>query len=320
MIIENSGWGDQVAQHQNELKAQLTTILNNQREKEIEKLYTLTTKATFDTVEEIINDPVYNLNDNFWDDIKEPYCKEISLVLENCKEILKQGFNSSPEEDKDFLERFQAEVRDFSSEYIKKLFKDININLLRKFNKHFKSDDDGKSRNWVTLEEAAIKDVWGVAKAKTEDLFKSFRYIEIPTELELESNGDVTPGGEENDDLLNLKKHSSSIINRKGTMMYGRLLTEQDINRVKDKFAEDCEAALEDAIRKHNNNPTGQIPMWFYVIFAYFAYDDIFRMLANPIFFYPLMFVFSIVAMLYSMGLGPVMIPVVRSSFNMGMR
>jgi hypothetical protein len=49
--------------------------------------------------------------------------------------------------------------------------------------------------------------------------------------------------------------------------------------------------------------------MWLYVVLVYFAYDDIFRMLANPILFYPLMFVSSMVAMMYSMGLGPIMIP-----------
>jgi hypothetical protein len=56
--------------------------------------------------------------------------------------------------------------------------------------------------------------------------------------------------------------------------------------------------------------------MWLYVVLVYFAYDDVFRMLANPILFYPLMFVTSMVAMMYSMGLGPIMIPVARTSIN----
>jgi hypothetical protein len=60
--------------------------------------------------------------------------------------------------------------------------------------------------------------------------------------------------------------------------------------------------------------------MWLYVTLVYFAYDDIFRMLANPILFYPLMFVLSIVGMLYSMGLGPIMIPVARTTINTAFR
>jgi len=104
------------------------------------------------------------------------------------------------------------------------------------------------------------------------------------------------------------------------TVMFGKLLSEQEINRVKDKFDEDTSNALEEAIRKHHNVSQGNTPMWLYVVLVYFAYDDIFRMLANPILFYPLMFVTSMVAMMYSMGLGPIMIPVARTTINTGFR
>ena len=33
--------------------------------------------------------------------------------------------------------------------------------------------------------------------------------------------------------------------------MYSRLLTEQDINKVRDKFTEDIDFVLEEAVRKH---------------------------------------------------------------------
>mgnify|MGYP006978390469 CR=1 FL=1 len=56
------------------------------------------------------------------------------------------------------------------------------------------------------------------------------------------------------------------------------------------------------------------------MLLAYFAYDDIFRMIMNPILFYPIMFVTSIVAMMYSIGLGPVMVPAVKQTVNMGLR
>lgn len=57
-----------------------------------------------------------------------------------------------------------------------------------------------------------------------------------------------------------------------------------------------------------------------YVMFVYFAYDDILRWCASPILFYPLVLVFSVVASLYSMGLGPIMIPTMKSSVNLGLR
>ena len=39
------------------------------------------------------------------------------------------------------------------------------------------------------------------------------------------------------------------------TVMFGKLLSEQEINRVKDKFDEDTSNALEEAIRKHVSTP-----------------------------------------------------------------
>ena len=77
---------------------------------------------------------------------------------------------------------------------------------------------------------------------------------------------------------------------------------------------------LEDAIKKHHNIATGGTPMWLYVVLAYFAYDDIFRMMFNPFIFTPFVLILSIVGMLYSMGMGPVMVPVMRQQTNMVLR
>lgn len=56
-------------------------------------MHTITTKATFETIEEIVSPPVYELKNNFWDDIRDPYVNEIMQVLMNCKQILHGGFN-----------------------------------------------------------------------------------------------------------------------------------------------------------------------------------------------------------------------------------
>ena len=92
-------------------------------------------------------------------------------------------------------------------------------------------------------------------------------------------------------------------------MIYDKLLSEIEINKVKDQFKRDIAEILEDAIKKHRNVGSGGVPLWMYGLLAYFAYDDIFRMLLNPILFYPIMFVVSIIALLYSIGLGPIILP-----------
>jgi hypothetical protein len=107
---------------------------------------------------------------------------------------------------------------------------------------------------------------------------------------------------------------------RSMTQMYERLLSEQELNKVKDKFYEDIEFVLEEAIRKHHNIQATSIPWWIYLMLAFFAADNVMGWLSSPFIFYPLMLVVGGIAMLYSMGLGSLMGPLARQSVNLGLR
>jgi len=149
----------------------------------MDKMNRITTKATFETIEEIVSPPIYDLRIDFWQDIRDPYVNEIIEVLTNCKQILKQGFEVDTVEEQDFMGKFEDEIKEYTATYIRKLFKDINVNLLRRFNTEFKQDTKGASRNWVALEEQQIRDLWAKSKTKIEPLFNSFKYIEIPSDI-----------------------------------------------------------------------------------------------------------------------------------------
>lgn len=49
---------------------------------------------------------------------------------------------------------FQKEVRLYTKDYINKLFKNINENLKRRFKNEFEKDENGKMRNWISIEES----------------------------------------------------------------------------------------------------------------------------------------------------------------------
>ena len=83
-----------------------------------------------------------------------------------------------------------------------------------------------------------------------------FKYIEIDYDeinrLSTSSDNDpqiilspTTPGG---DPQITEGKPK---MGRSATMMFDKLLSEVQINKVKDKFKQDVETALEEAIRKH---------------------------------------------------------------------
>lgn len=45
-------------------------------------------------------------------------------------------------------------MRRFTTDYVRKLFKDINTNLTRRHKAEFQTDERGTQRSWVALEEA----------------------------------------------------------------------------------------------------------------------------------------------------------------------
>lgn len=71
--IEESGWDQQIQFYKNELSGQLQESIHKLRDREIEKLKSITEKVTHNTIEEIVSGPLYDIDDNFWDQINSPY-------------------------------------------------------------------------------------------------------------------------------------------------------------------------------------------------------------------------------------------------------
>ena len=93
------------------------------------------------------------MKENFWDQINKEFAKEVNAVMTNCLMILSQGFHANCEEISEFKTQFTNEIRDFTKQYISKMFRDINTNVLRRFKTEFEKDENGQLRNWVAMEE-----------------------------------------------------------------------------------------------------------------------------------------------------------------------
>ena len=156
------------------------------------------------------------------------------------------------------------------------------------------------------MEIQEIKELWTQSYVQLESLFDKFRSIDINFDDVIE-----TPKGDPQASPLSVRR-SNSILNRKGDT----LLSEAEITKCKDRFREEAEKIQEEALRIHRNESVGGTPWWMIGLLVYFGYDDVYRMLMSPILFYPVMLIVTMVALLYSMGLGPVMIPLVRQQVN----
>jgi hypothetical protein len=128
-------------------------LIRAAREKEIDKLHTLTQESAKQELEEIINKPIHELDPNFWDQIREPYLQEFRKIASNCEELLNRSFQCNEAEIVAFMSGLETALHQHTIHYINTLFKDINKNLSRRFDRFFKKDEAGKAREWRNIEE-----------------------------------------------------------------------------------------------------------------------------------------------------------------------
>ena len=78
-----------------------------------------------------------------------------------------------------------------------------------------------------------------------------------------------------------------------------KILPEQDITRVRNKFLDDIEFIYEEAIARHRNIATTKIPILMWIALVWFASDNIFGYLQSPILFYTLVLLSGIAVILF---------------------
>ena len=72
LIVTGTDWGEKVRATESELLSQMRQQIDRLRDQEIEKLHNLTIKNTQDTIEELVNYPIYQIKDDFWKSIEVP--------------------------------------------------------------------------------------------------------------------------------------------------------------------------------------------------------------------------------------------------------
>lgn len=78
------------------------------------------------------------------------------------------------------MRTLEGNLYQYTIDYVRRIFRDINTNLLRKFNKLFKKDENGKNREWRDIEEAKIRDIWSKCKAEMMTIINDFKFIKLP--------------------------------------------------------------------------------------------------------------------------------------------
>ena len=81
-----------------------------------------------------------------------------------------------------------------------------------------------------------------------------------------------------------------------------------------DRFSDDTEAMLEDAIRKREEFKQSNVrtPWYLWLLIGIFAVDDILDWIHTPLIFYPLLLVIGVYLFLQYLGLQSVVFPLIK--------
>ena len=221
-------------------------------------------KAHEDQIKEILHRALEALDEDMAVKLKENYTQLIETFNENLHDILKSGFGMGRIEVFDFLGKSEKSAYEFCIKELKNVFaQNAPGNMLRKFNAKFKKDEGGKLREWRDIEETKIKEIFEESKLASEAVFEQFKRVFFPTGI---TKMEETPRPQEDFDNSRATVTMEDLLNDEGNLGTGggfrrsrtsisissiRILTEDEIARVKTRFYEEIETAYAEAIRAH---------------------------------------------------------------------
>ena len=150
-------WQKAIDLYKKELSNSLVKMIETERTKQKEKLFTFSVETIVDELEDKITQPIKDLEDNLWENVNEKYKEIILEEEEKIKAILNDGFKTQDEEYDSFLTKLEDKVYNQSKRLIIRTVSDLNSHLNRKFNYYFKKDSEGKHRDWKNLTEDEIE-------------------------------------------------------------------------------------------------------------------------------------------------------------------
>lgn len=158
----------------------------------------------------------------------------------------------------EILQQQESEINTFAVDQLKQSFR-LNSNpiLLRKFNNLFKNDGKNMPREWPEIPEERIKEIFDKSKVQVTAVLDQFRLIDFPLGIATYvcKAREENPADLDHQASVDLSVLLSSNVkmakNRASSIAISRVLSEDDINRVKNQFEDDCTGTYDEAINRH---------------------------------------------------------------------
>ena len=96
--------------------------------------------------------------------------------------LRQDGFRAEAEEVEKFIDSLDQQVFQHTVDSVRKLFRDINADLLRRFTLLFKKEESGlRNRDFRQIPEDQIRELWQRARNLLDQLISTeFKYVKLP--------------------------------------------------------------------------------------------------------------------------------------------
>lgn len=243
---------------QNSLNKKLTELIKSLEDSII--------KADLPPYKDSIDKDLNDAFPNMWEELRKKMKSSINKAKEEVKEILSKNTVVERKPSNHIDEKFyRATISRIlvASQYVPQ-----KMNL--KFDLKFRQDENGKTRDWKPEDDIPL--IFEDARQSGLSVLKMF------TQCQLREPGEPIPPND--------------------------ILTQQMINPItaqglEDKFNDQIEKVYIDAVRiRESKKIRINIPMWMWILFAYFGWSKILFLFRHPIF---ILFVVAFAALLYFM-------------------
>lgn len=267
-----------------EIKDQINGIVTSYKEKQLSYLLKQKQTEIRRFIEGTITNKLNNLDLNFWIEIANSYNESVRVVEDFIKSTLSSGLALDSDQIQQTIIKLNDEVYTDLETDIFGRFEEISNKVLQKFKSIFEKND-GIPINWKSLQPKEIENRYTDAKKNVAAIFYNLKIIDIP------------------------KRHDTTFEKK-------QVMKSSSWENIYTKLTDDMEYEFKEAIRKHNTSDISTIPRWFWIMLAYFMFDDVLRWINNPLILYPMAVLGGIIALMFIMGMGGELSTVFKSLFS----
>jgi protein SEY1 len=212
---------------------------------------------------------------NVWEELKKLQVRTMEPLEFKVRKSL-TNLGRSDDEVHIYIGEQRIKCVGFVRTKVDKFIRNLDDFLMKKFTLLFSKDERGIPRDPKTTN---YEEVFSNSKSKVLPILEQFRFFLLDPDWD-KTNQDLT---------------------------HNDLMSEDHYEKVMDVFLKDAERAYKDALHiKEFGYNRGGLPKWAILLIVLLGWNELLWVLRSPFILYPAIFAASIVALLFSMGLGAV--------------